>query len=240
MLSKEAVLDRLDVALHLKGRDHKTRESYCRVAGKFYDFALRCPREWSSEQKAEAYLTERVRRDRISASSQNHDLAALNALYESQGRKLGNVDALRAKRHVYERHCPTNQELRALLETLVDSPGVPARTLALLMAGTGLRVDEALSARLKDFRREGERVSLVVREPKHGHDRVVKIPGRCVRCCGARRSWRGSCFSRTRSAGRRCRSRCRMRWRGSIRGGRFRWGGCFSFPRWGRCGIPSR
>jgi integrase len=176
MRSKAEILDRLDVALRLKGRDHKTRDSYCRTAGHFYDFTLTCPRTWSSEQKAEAYLTRRVRVDQVSASTQNHDLAALNALYASQGRKLGNVDALRAKRPVYERHCPSTPELLALVDTLVDTAVLPARTLALLMAGTGLRVDEALSIRIKDFRPEGDRVRLVVREPKHGHDRVVQIP----------------------------------------------------------------
>lgn len=176
MLTRDEVLDRLDVCLRLKGRDHKTRESYCRTAGKFYDFAITCPRDWSSEKKAEAYLTKRARVDNISASSQNHDLAALNALYASQGRKLGNVDALRAKKPVYERHCPTTRELLVLLDTLVDSTDVPARTLALLMAGTGLRVDEALNARIKDFRPEENRVLFVVRAPKHGHDRMVKIP----------------------------------------------------------------
>lgn len=176
MLSKRDVLDRLDVALRLKGRDHKTRDSYCRTAGKYYDFALTLPREWPSEKKAETFLTHRVRADQISASTQNHDLAALNALYESQGRKLGNVDALRAKRSIHERHCPTTPELLALLDSLEDTADVPARTIALLLAGTGLRVDEALNARIKDFRPECNRVLFVVREPKHGHDRVVTIP----------------------------------------------------------------
>lgn len=176
MKSKSEVLARLAACIRLKGQIEGTVDSYCRVAGKFYDFALTCPPDWPSERKAEAYLSLRHTRDGISASTQNHDLAALNALYASMGKQLGNVDALRAKRPVSARHCPTTAELRALLGELHDTPQVPARLLALLMAGAGLRIGEAIGARLKDFRRDGERLHLVVRAPKHGHDRLVPIP----------------------------------------------------------------
>lgn len=180
MKSKEEVLRRLAMCIRLKGQDHKTEQSYCRVAGLYYDFTLTCPRDWSSERKAEEYLSRRVTHDKISASSQNHDLAAINALYLACGKRLGNIDALRAKRPVYERHCPTTEELMHLLNTLTDTPQVPARLLAAIMAGCGFRVNEILELRFKDIRREGERVHAVIREPKHGHDRVVHIPAQLL------------------------------------------------------------
>jgi len=142
----------------------------------FYDFVAGQPKGQSSEQLAEAFLTLRVRRDNVSASTQNHDLAALNALFAAFGKKLGDVDALRAKRPQYARHCPTTPELMALLGALVDSPKVPARLMALTMAATGLRISECLGARLKDFRREADKIHLVVRDPKQAHDRWVPIP----------------------------------------------------------------
>lgn len=176
MKTKAEVLERLRVSLRLLGRDENTQDAYVRVAAKFYDYALTCPAEWSSEQKAEAYLTLRVTRDDVSASTQNHDLAALNALYASTGKKLGNVDALRAKRPQYARHCPTTPELLALLSELHDTAERPVRLVALWLAACGLRVNEGLEARLKDFRREGDKVHFVVRDPKQAHDRWVPVP----------------------------------------------------------------
>lgn len=162
--------------LRLLGRDPNTVKSYCRTAGHYYDFALTCPRGMTSEKKAEAFLSLRVSRDDVSASTQNHDLAALVALYAAHDVKLGNLDALRAKRPQYARHCPTTAEFLALVGQLHDTPTVPARLVALLLAATGLRISEALGARLKDFRREGEKLHLVVRDPKQAHDRCAPIP----------------------------------------------------------------
>jgi integrase len=175
-LSKSEVLEKLSMSLRLLGRDRNTIDNYRRTAGHFYDFVAAQPPGRSSEQLAEAFLTMRVKRDDVSASTQNHDLAALNALFAAFGRKLGNVDALRAKRPQFARHCPTTPELMALLGALVDSPKIPARLMALTMAATGLRISECLGARMKDFRREADSLHLVVRDPKQAHDRWVPIP----------------------------------------------------------------
>lgn len=175
-LPKFEVLQKLAASLRLLGRDHNTVSSYRRTAGHFYDYVARQPPGRTSEQLAEGFLTLRVTRDNVSATTQNHDLAALNALFAAFGRKLGNVDALRAKRPQFARHCPTTPEVMALFGALTDTPALPARLMALTMAATGLRISEALDARLKDFRREGEKLHLVVRDPKQAHDRWVPIP----------------------------------------------------------------
>jgi integrase len=175
-LPKSEVLAKLEASLRLLGRDRNTVESYRRTAGHFYDYVARQPAGHTSEQLAEGFLTLRVTRDNVSATTQNHDLAALNALFAAFGRKLGNVDALRAKRPQFARHCPTTPEFMALLGALTDTPALPARLMALTMAATGLRISECLEARLKDFRREGDKFHLVVRDPKQAHDRWVPIP----------------------------------------------------------------
>jgi integrase len=169
MLTKNEVLERIGRMIRLKGQHPDTEASYCRVAGKYYDF----------ERIAEEYLSLRVTRDDVSASTQNHDLAAILALYAALGMKLGNIDALRAKRPRYERHCPSRDEVVALINALVDSPQVPARLCALMLYGCGLRVNEMLELRIKDIRpaEVGKPARLVIRAPKHGHDRVVPLPG---------------------------------------------------------------
>lgn len=173
---KNEVIEKLAVSLRLLGRDRNTVSSYCRTAGHFYDYVRAQPPGRTSEQLAEGFLTLRVTRDDVSACTQNHDLAALNALFAAFGRKLGNVDALRAKRPQFARHCPTTPEVMALFGALTDTPKLPARLMALTMAATGLRISECLEARLKDFRREGDKLHLVVRDPKQAHDRWVPIP----------------------------------------------------------------
>ncbi len=175
-LQKSDVMKKLEASLRLLGRDRNTVSSYCRTAGHFYDFVRAQAPGRSSEQLAEAYLTLRVTRDNVSACTQNHDLAALNALFAAFGRKLGNVDALRAKRPQFARHCPTTPEFMALLGTLTDTVPVPARLVALFLAACGLRISEGIGARLKDFRREADKLHLVVRDPKQAHDRWVPVP----------------------------------------------------------------
>jgi integrase len=176
MLPKTDVLRKLETSLRLLGRDRNTVDAYRRVAARYLDFRHNSSANWSHEHCVEEYLSRRVTRDDVSASTQNHDLAAILALYAAFGRSLGNIDALRAKRPKYARHCPTTAELLALLGELHDTPQVPARLVALWLAACGLRVNEGLSARLKDFRREGDRLQFVVRDPKQAHDRWVPVP----------------------------------------------------------------
>lgn len=83
---------------------------------------------------------------------------------------------MRAKRPQRARHCPTTPEFLALVGELHDTVPVPARLIALFLAATGLRISEALEARLKDFRREPDKLHFVVRDPKQAHDRWVPIP----------------------------------------------------------------
>jgi hypothetical protein len=90
-LPKAEVLKKLEASLRLLGRDRNTVYSYCRTAGHFYDYVRSQTPGRTSEQLAEGFLTLRVTRDNISATTQNHDLAALNALFAAFGRKLGNA-----------------------------------------------------------------------------------------------------------------------------------------------------
>ena len=84
--------------------------------------------------------------------------------------------ALRAKRPARLRDCPSRDEVAALLGELRDSGDCPSRLIAGLLYGAGLRITEALELRVKDVRLAAS--ELVIRDPKHGHDRIVPLP-----CC---------------------------------------------------------
>ena len=85
-----------------------------------YMRALReMPEGLSSEKKLETFLTDLARHRDISASTQNQALNAILFFYkEVLGQSIGNVNALRAKRPVLERHAPTVGETKLLLQTI--------------------------------------------------------------------------------------------------------------------------
>lgn len=126
----------------------------------------------------------------VSASTQNQALAALLFLYRDVLRMpLPWLDGIeRAKRPLRLPSVMTREEVWHVIEGL---PG-PSRVLAILMYGSGLRVTEAVSLRVKDVDLRGR--SVTVRSGKGGKDRITVLPERLVEPLGeqlahARRCW---------------------------------------------------
>ncbi len=85
-------------------------------------------------------------RDNVAASTQNQAFNSVVFFYREVLRQpLGNVDALRAKRPVHERHTPSIPETRLLLQTIRNEGGYPTNLIARLLYGCGLRVSEPLN-----------------------------------------------------------------------------------------------
>jgi integron integrase len=112
----------------------------------------------------------------VSASTQNQARSALVFLYAHVVRRpLVPVDRVAPARR--SRHLPvvlTVREVRAILEQLDD----PLRLCAALMYGSGLRVLECVSLRIKDI--DLERREIVVRGGKGGKDRRTPLARSCV------------------------------------------------------------
>jgi integron integrase len=122
--------------------------------------------------EATAFLNDLAVRRRVSASTQNQALCALVFLY----RRVLDLDlpALegleRARRPA---HLPTvlsRRDVRALLEQLEP----PFRLIAEILYGSGLRLLEGLSLRVKDI--DLERRQILVRRGKGAHDRAALLP----------------------------------------------------------------
>jgi integron integrase len=123
-----------------------------------------------------AFLSDLAVRHHVSASTQNQALAALLFLYRDVLRQpLAAADGvIRAKR---PRHLPmvlTRAETRALLATLEGTSAL----VATLLYGSGLRLLECLSLRVKDIDLGGGR--LWVRRGKGDKDRVTVLPETAV------------------------------------------------------------
>jgi len=159
-------------------RQHKalsTEDCYTFWLRRYMRALLERPEGLSSEKKLEQFLSDLARHRDVSASTQNQALNAILFFYrEVLGQSIGNVNALRAKRPVQERHAPTVSETQLLLQTIRNEGGYPTKLIARMLYGCGLRVTEPLNLRIKDLNLE--RRTLCIRGAKGGNDRVVPWP----------------------------------------------------------------
>jgi len=104
-----------------QGSSH--RGLLCILAWSLYKLPQYSP-ELTSEKKLEIFLTGLALRNNVAASTQNQAFNAVLFFYKDVlGQPLGNVDALRAKRPVHERHAPSVSDTRLLLRTFRNVAG---------------------------------------------------------------------------------------------------------------------
>ena len=128
------------------------------------------------EAEVTAYLTHLATVRRVSASTQNQALSALLFLYRAVlGRDLDWLDdVVRAKR---PRRLPVvlaGREVRRLLDAM---EGVP-RLMASVIYGSGLRLMECATLRVKDV--DLDRQEIRLRDGKGQRDRVTMLPASLV------------------------------------------------------------
>lgn len=150
----------------------RTEESYIYWVRMFVRFhGLRHPREMAKPE-VEAFLTMLATERNASVSTHRQALSALLFLYkEVLGQQLPWLEEV--GRPIGKRRIPsvlTVPEVDRLLAFLDGQEGLLAR----LLYGTGMRLTEALSLRVKDV--EFAHNAIVVREGKGAKDRVVMLP----------------------------------------------------------------
>jgi integron integrase len=132
---------------------------------------LRNPAELGADEVG-AFLTDLAVRGKVSAATQNQALAALLFLYhEVLGQRLDAiVPAVRGKERQRLPVVLTRREVEAVLRKMDGQAGVVAG----LLYGSGLRLMECLTLRVKDV--DLERREIRVRAGKGGVDRVTVLP----------------------------------------------------------------
>ena len=121
----------------------------------------------------EAFLSSLATRGRVSASTQNRALCAILFLYR-QVLKTDLPWLANLVRAAPSRHLPvvlTRDEVRRLLAELRGTHWL----MASLLYGSGLRLHECLTLRVKDV--DVGRGELVIRDAKGGKDLVTMLPG---------------------------------------------------------------
>ena len=149
-----------------------TEKAYVHWVRFFVKFhGLTHPREMGVAQ-VESFLSHLAKDRQVSASTHRQALSALLFLYgEVLKFNLPWLQEIGKPKTVTRISVVlTVDEVR---RTLVALDGV-SHTIAALLYGTGMRIMEALRLRVKDV--DFERGTIIVREAKGGHDRVVMLP----------------------------------------------------------------
>lgn len=159
-----------------KGLAESTEETYWAWAEDFIHFLRTAeerwvyPDEWN-EAHVERWLTHLAVNRHVSSSTQNQAFSALLFLYRDVlGKPFVNVRALRAKRRELVPVVYSIEEVARLLGQLRGINELISQT----MYGSGLRVGEAVTLRVKDI--DLDRRSITVCNAKGAKDRFTILP----------------------------------------------------------------
>ncbi|MBF2005814.1 MAG: integron integrase [Chlorogloeopsis fritschii C42_A2020_084] len=166
------LMEQVQDAIRLKHYSYKTEKSYVGWIRRYIFFHdKRHPKDMGSAE-IEAFLTHLAVEEKVAASTQNQALNAILFLYKEvlkQDLDL-KVDAVRAKSSKYLPTVLTKDEVFAIIKQL---SGVH-QLLIKLLYGTGLRLNECLSLRVKDVDFAQEQI--IVRDTKGNESRVTMLP----------------------------------------------------------------
>ena len=131
----------------------------------------------------EAFLTQLARDRRLSASSQNQAANAIVFLYKHRARRRAGPGppgavrrgAERSRRPVRVPAVLSAAEVQRVIAAV--EPGSAPRLMVELLYGTGMRISECRTLRVRDV--DFERRQIVIRGGKGNKDRVVMLPARC-------------------------------------------------------------
>lgn len=129
----------------------------------------RHPRDMGSPEIT-AYLTHLAVNRHVSASTQNQALSAILFLYrEVLNLNIHGVDAVRAKT---PKHVPVVMSQREVHAVISNLKGV-YQLIGIIMYGSGLRLDECMSLRVKDI--DYDRNSIHLKTTKGSRQRIVPL-----------------------------------------------------------------
>jgi len=171
-MAKPKLLEQLRRAIRARHYSYRTEQAYAHWVRAFIRFhGLRHPNDLG-EPEITAFLTHLAVERRNSASTQNQALSALLFLYrEVLGRDFPELkDVVRAQTPKRLPVVLSRQETARLLAELDDA----AWLMASLLYGSGLRLRECLTLRVKDI--DFHALQITVREGKGAKDRITMLP----------------------------------------------------------------
>ena len=171
---KSKLLGQVRSKLRLKHLAKKTIEAYLRWVKEFILFhGKRHPSEMNTLE-VEAFLSYLAEVRNVAASTQNQAFNALLFLYREvlKIELEGRINSIRAKK---PKRLPVVLNREEVSRVLACMKGTH-RLMTALLYGTGMRLNEVLSLRVKDI--DFASALIIVREGKGGKDRAVLLPER--------------------------------------------------------------
>lgn len=168
------LLDQLKTEIRLRHYSIRTEQSYVDWAKRYIFFhGNKHPKELG-EAEIRSFLSHLAIEKNVSASTQNQALNALVFLYKNVLKiNLGDFGQFsRAQRPQRRPLVLSREEVSRLLNSLDG----PARLMAELLYGTGMRLMEGLRLRVKDI--DFGMNQIIVRDGKGGKDRVTVLPAK--------------------------------------------------------------
>jgi integron integrase len=166
------LMEQVQDAIRLKHYSYQTEKTYVYWIRRYIFFHdKKHPKEMGSAE-IEAFLTDLAVNQKVAASTQNQALHAVLFLYKDvlkQDLDL-KVDAVRAKKTKYLPTVLTKEEV----VTIIDNLSGVHKLLIKLLYGTGLRLTEGLSLRVKDI--DFAQNQITVRDTKGNESRVTMLP----------------------------------------------------------------
>ncbi len=170
-MKKSEVIEKVDEVIKRRHLSQKTKAAYLPRILQFIDFC-RVNAWLSTEDKIQAYLSRMATERNVSARTQNQALNAIVFLYRDVLQQdIGDfADFVRAKK---PRTLPVVLSEREVVNVLSHMTGVH-HLIASLLYGSGLRLMEAVTLRVKDV--DFDRDMIFVRHGKGAKDRSVMLP----------------------------------------------------------------
>ncbi len=165
------LLDQVRQAIRIKHYSYRTEQTYVDWIRRFILFHNKKHPKDMGIAEVEAFLGHLAVVGNVAASTQNQALSALLFLYKIVlEQELESVDALRAKKSRYLPTVLTKEKTKAIIHELHGQH----KLLVQFLYGTGLRLSELMSLRIKDI--DFSHQQIVVRDTKghsqHWHHRM--------------------------------------------------------------------
>ncbi len=168
----ETAITRMKEMLRLRHRSFQTEKAYLHWVDSFKDFTGNKSPDELDEKDFRSFLTYLAVERKVSMSTQNQAFNGILFLYRSVlDREVQDLqDSVRSKIPARLPVVLSKEEISRILSVL----NPPYRLMASLIYGSGLRLDECLSLRIKDL--DFYKPSLTVRMGKGGRDRTTLLP----------------------------------------------------------------
>ena len=169
---KTKLLDQVRHAVRVRHLSHRTEEAYLSWIKKYIFFHDKQHPIQMGESHVSEFLTHLAVKNRVASSTQNQALSALLFLYRHVLKKdLGWLDNVeRAKRPSRLPVVFSRQEVKKVLLHLEGTKWL----MVSLLYGSGLRLRECLSLRVKDIDFDYDQIT--VRQGKGHKDRITMLP----------------------------------------------------------------